>query len=82
MSFFSTAKNLCDEGKSLVLAMHSFATTELLLIRLRSVSDAHLRMRVEEVGSRLVKVLEVSKIRGATKSTATSSPLISSPRLA
>lgn len=31
--------------------------------------DAHLRLRVEEVGTQLVKVLEVSKVRGAAKST-------------
>ncbi|MND05126.1 flagellar accessory protein FlaH [compost metagenome] len=28
-----------------------------------------MRLRVEEVGSQLVKVLEVAKVRGATKST-------------
>jgi flagellar protein FlaH len=31
--------------------------------------DAHLRLRVEEVGTQLVKVLEVAKVRGAAKST-------------
>jgi flagellar protein FlaH len=31
--------------------------------------DAHLRLRVEEVGTQLIKVLEVSKVRGAAKST-------------
>ncbi|MBM3956533.1 MAG: flagellar accessory protein FlaH, partial [Gemmatimonadetes bacterium] len=37
--------------------------------RLRSMCDAHLQLRVEEVGDQLVKVLEVAKIRGASKNT-------------
>ena len=31
--------------------------------------DAHLGLRVEEVGEQFVKILEVSKIRGASKTT-------------
>ena len=31
--------------------------------------DAHLSLRVEEVGDVLVKILEVSKVRGASKTT-------------
>jgi flagellar protein FlaH len=49
--------------------MHSYASTEQLLQRLRSMCDAHLRLRVEEVGTQLIKVLEVAKVRGAAKST-------------
>jgi flagellar protein FlaH len=69
LDFFSRAKELCDEGRSLILTMHSYASTEQLLARLRSMCDAHLRLRVEEVGTQLVKVLEVAKVRGAAKST-------------
>ena len=69
LDFFSHAKELCDGGRSLILTMHSYASTEQLLTRLRSMCDAHLRLRVEEVGTQLVKVLEVSKVRGAAKST-------------
>ncbi len=69
LDFFSRAKDLCDAGQSLILTMHSYASNEQLLTRLRSICDAHLRLRVEEVGSQLVKVLEVSKVRGAAKST-------------
>ncbi len=52
-----------------MVTMHSYASNEQLLTRLRSICDAHLRLRVEEVGSQLVKVLEVAKVRGATKTT-------------
>ncbi len=69
LDFFSHAKELCDGGRSLILTMHSYASTEQLLTRLRSMCDAHLRLRVEEIGTLLVKVLEVSKVRGAAKST-------------
>jgi archaeal flagellar protein FlaH len=69
LDFFSRAKELCDQGRSLILTMHSYASNEQLLTRLRSICDAHMRLRVEEVGSQLVKVLEVAKVRGADKST-------------
>jgi flagellar protein FlaH len=69
LDFFSRAKELCDGERSLILTMHSYASTEQLLTRLRSMCDAHLRLRVEEIGTQLVKVLEVSKVRGAAKST-------------
>jgi flagellar protein FlaH len=69
LDFFSRAKDICDDGRSVLLTMHSYASQEQLLIRLRSICDAHLRLRVEEVGSQLVKVLEVAKVRGAAKST-------------
>jgi flagellar protein FlaH len=69
LEFFSRAKDLCDDGRSIMLTMHSYASNDQLLTRIRSMCDAHLRLRVEEVGSQLVKVLEVAKVRGAAKST-------------
>ncbi len=69
LDFFSRAKHLCDQGKTLMLTMHSYAVEEQLLIRIRSICDAHLRLRVEELGEQLMKALEVSKVRGAQKST-------------
>jgi flagellar protein FlaH len=69
LDFFSRAKDLCDGGRSLIVTMHSYASNEQLLTRLRSICDAHMRLRVEEVGTQLVKVLEVAKVRGADKST-------------
>jgi flagellar protein FlaH len=69
LDFFSKAKDVTDTGRSLLLTMHTYASNEQLLMRLRSICDAHLRLRVEEVGSQLVKVLEVAKVRGAAKST-------------
>jgi flagellar protein FlaH len=49
--------------------VHSHGLNPDLLIRLRSLCDAHLQLRTEEVGQKLVKTLEVTKVRGADKST-------------
>jgi flagellar protein FlaH len=69
LDFFSQAKGVCDNHRTLMMTMHSYAVNEQLLIRIRSICDAHLRLRVEEVGEQLLKVLEVAKIRGAAKNT-------------
>lgn len=69
LTFFTLCKEVCDLSKTLIFTMHSYAFSEQMFIRLRSICDAHMRLRVEEVGDQLVKVLEVAKIRGAEKST-------------
>jgi flagellar protein FlaH len=69
LTFFTQCKEFCDLNKTLIFTMHSHAFSEQMFIRLRSICDAHMRLRVEEVGDQLVKVLEVAKIRGAEKST-------------
>ena len=69
ISFFEECKNLCNQGRSIVATTHSYAFQESTLIRIRSMCDAHLRLRIEEVGDQLVKILEVAKVRGADKNT-------------
>jgi flagellar protein FlaH len=69
LTYFEQCKRLCDEGKSIINIAHTYAFDEQVLIRLRSACDAHFRLRIEEVGDKLVKVLEVSKVRGAVKNT-------------
>lgn len=69
LTFFTLCKDFCDRDKTVIFTMHSYAFSEQMFIRLRSICDAHMRLRVEEVGDRLVKALEVAKIRGAEKST-------------
>ena len=70
ISYFEGCKVLCDHGRTVVNVAHTYAFTEDSLARLRSVCDAHLRLRREEMGDRLVKVLEVAKVRGADKTNA------------
>jgi flagellar protein FlaH len=69
LDFFSGAKEFCEQHKTLMMTMHSYAVNEQLLMRIRSICDAHFRLRVEEVGEKLMKALEVCKVRGATKVT-------------
>jgi flagellar protein FlaH len=69
LDFFSAARDLCDKGTSLVITLHSYAVREELLTRLLTLCDAHLSLRVEDLGgARLCKTLEILKIRGAARS--------------
>jgi flagellar protein FlaH len=69
IAFFEGCKDLCDRGLTMFNVVHSYAFSESSLIRIRAMCDAHLRLRIEEIGDRLVKILEVAKIRGADKTT-------------
>jgi len=69
LNFFTGCKKLCDRGKTILLTAHGYAFSENLLVRIRSICDAHLHLKIEEAGDQLMKVLEVAKIRGAQKST-------------
>lgn len=69
IDFFSACKDLCDNGRSIILVAHSYAFDEDILSRTRSLCDAHLRLRLEQIGDRMVKSLEVLKVRGAERST-------------
>lgn len=69
LDFFSACKSLCVEGRSIILVAHSYSFDEEVLTRTRSLCDAHLRLKLEAVGDRLVKTLEVLKVRGADRPT-------------
>ncbi len=69
MSFFHDCKNLCAMGRTVILVAHASAFDEKLLIRLRSLCDAHFSLRVENSGGRQIRILEVSKIHNADLAT-------------
>jgi len=69
VDFFSACKNLCDQGRTILLVAHSYAFDEEVLSRSRSLCDAHFRIKLEQMGDRLVKILEVLKVRGADRPT-------------
>ncbi len=69
MTYFESCKEFCDRGSSVVNVVNSYAFSEADQARVRSICDAHLRLRTEQVGDLLVKVLEVAKVRGAEMST-------------
>jgi len=72
LRYFDQCKKRCDKGKTILNIAHSYAFAEDLLIRLRSVCDAHFKLHIEEIGDKLVKVLDVAKVRGADQQTGTS----------
>lgn len=69
LTFFEGCKRLCGGGVTILLVIHSHAMSRELLVRIRSLCDAHLQLRTEEVRGKLLKTLEVTKVRGADKGT-------------
>ena len=69
--FFTSCKSLCEEGKVIICTVHTNAFAEDILTRVRSICDANIRLTVEKAGSKLLKTIEVAKIRGAEMNTGT-----------
>ncbi len=69
LEFLTKLKKLCDNGKTILMTLHKHAFKRDVLVRMRSACDCHLLLRKEQIGDRFVSVLEVSKIRGAKKTT-------------
>ena len=69
IDFFSRCKGLCEEDRTVILVAHSYAFEEDMLARTRSLCDARFRLRLEQVGDRMVKLMEVLKVRGADRPT-------------
>jgi flagellar protein FlaH len=67
--FFAECKGMCDDGKTIMITLHQYAFDEDTLIRIRSIADGHIKLRLEQVGDKYVNMMEVSKIRGASKAT-------------
>jgi flagellar protein FlaH len=69
LGFFEESKRLCGDATTVVAIVHSHGLTRELLTRIRSLCDAHLQLRTEEAGNKIVKTLEVTKVRGAEQTT-------------
>jgi len=69
LAYFEECKQLCSKGMTILIVLHSHAVSVELLTRIRSMCDAHLRLRTEEMGDRLIKTMEVTKVRGAERTT-------------
>lgn len=69
IDFFASCKRLCDTGRTIIAIVHSYAFNDQMLIRVRSLCDAHLVMKMDQMGERLVKTMEVAKVRNADQST-------------
>jgi flagellar protein FlaH len=69
LNYFERCKNICDQGRTIMNVTHTYALDNDTLVRVRSACDAHLKLTIEKVGDKLVKSLEVAKIRGASQNT-------------
>jgi flagellar protein FlaH len=69
LTFLTNCKTLVDQGKTILITLHTYAFEEDTLIRIRSICDAHLFMKKALIGDKYVMVLEVVKVRGARKTT-------------
>jgi flagellar protein FlaH len=69
LAFCTALKSLCDRNMTIFLTIHTAAFEEQMFSRLRSLCDAHLRLRIEELRGQLIKLMEVAKVRGAQKMT-------------
>ncbi|MDX2137647.1 MAG: ATPase domain-containing protein [Chloroflexota bacterium] len=67
--FFEECKHICSDGVSIIITLHAQGVSDEVLNPLRSMCDASLKLRVEQDGQRLVKTLEVTKVRGAASVT-------------
>ena len=69
VSFFEECKRITAEDVTILVTLHSQVIEEDLIGTIRSLCDAHLRLHTEQDGQRMMKTLEVAKIRGARTST-------------
>jgi flagellar protein FlaH len=69
LSYFERCKGYCDQNRTVLNVIHTYAVNNDILIRLRSACDAHLKLTIEKIGDKLVKTLEVAKVRGAAQTT-------------
>ena len=65
LDFLTQARTLVSEGKVLLLTAHPEALHEETMIRARSICDGYIRLKFAEVGSKLIKIMEIVKLRGA-----------------
>ena len=69
MAFFSDCKGMCDRGRTIIVVARSYAFDRKTLQRLHVLCDTHLNLRSEQVGAKMVKMLEVHKVRNADLNT-------------
>ena len=69
VGFFSGCKQLSENGRTIILVARTYAFDQRLLNRLHAVCGAHLNIRGEKIGARMVNMLEVYKIRDADLTT-------------
>jgi len=68
LNFFTEMRNIIDDNeKSVMITIHPYAFNQDLLVRMRSICDIHFTLTLKEIGERIVKILQVPKLKGAIK---------------
>ena len=65
LGFLRACKQISNQGKTVIIVVHTSSFEERTLVRLRALSDVHFRLSVEKLGQKLLKTLEVCKVHGA-----------------
>lgn len=72
LEFFTNVRNIVDkQKKSILFTLHQHAISQELLVRVRSICDADINLYVKEVRDRVLRFININKLRGATKATNT-----------
>ncbi len=66
LDFLTRARTIVREGKLIILTVHPHVLSDKIMIRIRAISDSYIKLDFAEVGGRLIKVMRVVKLRGAT----------------
>lgn len=69
LSFIEANKIICSRRVTMINILHPQNVPDQTMNMIRSMSDAHLRLRSEQDGQRMVKTIEVAKVRGASGAT-------------
>ena len=65
LSFFSSCKRMCANGKTIVVVAHSSIFDEKMFVRVSAMCDGNLSLHVENDGDKISHVLEVRKVHHA-----------------
>lgn len=69
LHFFEECKRLCTKGVTVLVTLHADGVNNDMMGPIRSMCDGHLTLKSAQDGQKLVKTLEVAKIRGAASVT-------------
>jgi len=64
-NFITIAKRIVDKGKLIILTLHSGGFTEQLHSGLKAMADGYIEVKSVEMGGRLLKVMNIIKLKGA-----------------
>ncbi|OYT59041.1 MAG: flagellar accessory protein FlaH [Desulfurococcales archaeon ex4484_217_1] len=67
LNFLTKVRTIVREGKLIILTLHPSVLPEDVMVRVKAISDSYIKLDFAEIGGRLVKVMRIIKIRGASE---------------